>query len=65
MILIDMIAGLSLLLALLPLGQGILNLYLYRRPTAAPPLGNGNGPSPFGVWGALGTKHGGEPTGDF
>ena len=39
MILIDMIAGLSLLLALLPLGQGILNLYLFRRPTAAPPLG--------------------------
>ncbi|SMF48581.1 Glycosyltransferase, catalytic subunit of cellulose synthase and poly-beta-1,6-N-acetylglucosamine synthase [Azospirillum oryzae] len=39
MILIDLIAGLSLVLALLPLGQGILNLYLYRRPTAAPPLG--------------------------
>lgn len=39
MILIDLIAGLSLILALLPLGQGILNLYLYRRPTAAPPLG--------------------------
>ncbi|QCG95519.1 glycosyltransferase [Azospirillum sp. TSA2s] len=36
---IDLIAGLSLVLALLPLGQGILNLYLYRRPTAAPPLG--------------------------
>lgn len=39
MILIDLIAGLSLILALLPLGQGIVNLSLYRRPTAAPPLG--------------------------
>ena len=37
--LIDLIAGLSLVLALLPLGQGILNLHLSRRPTAAPPLG--------------------------
>ncbi|GLR80692.1 glycosyltransferase (plasmid) [Azospirillum oryzae] len=36
---IDLIAGLSLALALLPLGQGMLNLYLYRRPTTAPPLG--------------------------
>ncbi|WP_109151976.1 glycosyltransferase [Azospirillum sp. TSO5] len=36
---IDLIAGLLLVLALLPLGQGIVNLSLYRRPTAAPPLG--------------------------
>ncbi|MBY6263760.1 glycosyltransferase [Azospirillum sp. 412522] len=33
------IAALSLLLALLPLGQGIVNLFLYRRPAAAPPPG--------------------------
>ncbi|MBK1837316.1 glycosyltransferase [Azospirillum sp. YIM B02556] len=32
------LAALSLVLALLPLGQGIANLVLYRRPTAAPPL---------------------------
>jgi glycosyltransferase involved in cell wall biosynthesis len=36
---IDLIAALSLVLALLPLGQGIVNLTLYRRPTAAPPPG--------------------------
>ncbi|CAO3432682.1 glycosyltransferase [Azospirillum endophyticum] len=36
---IVVIAALSLVLALLPLGQGIVNLFLYRRPTAAPPLG--------------------------
>lgn len=34
-----LIAALSLVLALLPLGQGIVNLFLYRRPSAAPPPG--------------------------
>lgn len=38
-LLIDLIAALSLILALLPLGQGIVNLTLYRRPTAEPPPG--------------------------
>ncbi|PWC76268.1 glycosyltransferase family 2 protein [Azospirillum sp. TSH64] len=36
---IVLIAALSLILALLPLGQGIVNLFLYRRPTAEPPPG--------------------------
>jgi len=33
--------------------------------SVAPPLNNGGGQSPYGVWGALGTKAGGEVTGDF
>lgn len=37
---IVLIAALSLILALLPLGQGIVNLLLYRRPTAEPPPGS-------------------------
>ncbi|KAA0573100.1 glycosyltransferase [Azospirillum sp. B21] len=37
---IILIAALSLILALLPLLQGIVNLLLYRRPKAAPPPGS-------------------------
>ena len=32
--------------------------------TALPAI-NGSGRSPYGVWGALGTRNGGEPTGEF
>jgi len=32
---------------------------------AAPPVANGGGQSPYGVWGALGSKNGGETPGDF
>ncbi len=32
--------------------------------SAAPPT-NSNGPSPYGVWGALGSAQGGEPTSEF
>ena len=37
---VEWIAAVSLFLALLPLGQGIVNLLLYRRPKAAPPPGS-------------------------
>ncbi|CAO3410326.1 glycosyltransferase [Azospirillum largimobile] len=37
---VEWIAAVSLFLALLPLGQGILNLLLYRRPKAVPPPGS-------------------------
>ena len=30
--------------------------------SAIAPAGNGGGPSPYGVWGAMGTKSGGEPS---
>jgi hypothetical protein len=33
--------------------------------TAANPAQNGGGLSPYGVWGALGTKSGGETVSDF
>ncbi|MBA3312590.1 MAG: DUF1559 domain-containing protein [Planctomycetaceae bacterium] len=32
---------------------------------ATPPLATAGGPSPYGVWGALGTRSGGEVTSDF
>ncbi len=32
---------------------------------AAPKFANGSGPSPYGVWGALGTKSGGEVIGEY
>lgn len=37
---VEWIAAVSLFLALLPLGQGIVNLLLYRPPKAAPPRGS-------------------------
>ncbi|CAO3451072.1 glycosyltransferase [Azospirillum largimobile] len=40
MSLIEWIAAVSLFLALLPLGQGMVNLLLYRRPKAVPPPGS-------------------------
>lgn len=40
MSIVEWIAAIALFLALLPLGQGIVNLLLYRRPKAAPPPGS-------------------------
>uniref|UniRef100_A0A7C4QP44 DUF1559 domain-containing protein n=1 Tax=Schlesneria paludicola TaxID=360056 RepID=A0A7C4QP44_9PLAN len=33
--------------------------------SAVPPVGGQSGPSPYGVWGALGSKSGDEPTAEF
>lgn len=33
--------------------------------SATPPANNGNGASPYGIWGALGTRAGGETVSDF